>query len=370
MKTVLLSFVYTIFCSGLFNTTNNYRLINTETEAPGYNASAQNGLFETDEVLDIQITGNIRELMNDRGETPAYHSLNISYKGADSNTVSIAIEAKARGHFRKSLGGCSYPPLFLHFFKNEEQLSSIFKEQDKLKLVMPCSSDDYVIREWLAYKIYNLITPKSFNTKLVRGQLNDTKKKNSTAAFYAILLEEEEQMAKRNQSVLINRKQVKPAQTEPDAFLTMAVFEYLIGNTDWGVEYLQNIKLLATDSSSVFTAVPYDFDHAGIVGAPYAKPAEELEMSSVRERRYRGYCVTDMQKFDGVIARYNSLRKDIYQRYTDNPLAGAKYIKLTTAYLDDFYTVINSPEKMQREFGYPCNKNGTGNVIIKGLAKD
>lgn len=370
MKAVLLSFVYTIFCSGFFSIKNNYSPINAETVALDYNNSAQTGLFETDEVLDIQLTGNIRELMNDRGETPAYHSLDISYKGADSSTVSIAIEAKARGHFRKSLGGCSYPPLLLHFLKNNEQLSSIFKEQDKLKLVMPCGSDDYVIKEWLAYKLYNLVTPKSFKVRLARVQLNDTKKKNNSAPFYGILLEEEEQMAKRNGASLINRKQVKPQQTETEAFLNMAVFEYLIGNTDWGVEYLQNIKLLATDSNSVVTAVPYDFDHAGIVNAPYAKPAEELEMNSVRERRYRGYCVTDITKFENTIALYNALRKDIYQLYTGNPLADIKYIKATTQYLDDFYATINNSEKRKKEFEYPCNKNGTGNVIIKGLAKE
>ena len=64
----------------------------------------------------------------------------------------------------------------------------------------------------------------------------------------------------------------------------------MIGNTDWGCTYLQNIVLITKDSAKAPFAIPYDFDHAGIVDAPYARPAEELEISSIRERLYRGYC--------------------------------------------------------------------------------
>jgi hypothetical protein len=42
---------------------------------------------------------------------------------------------------------------------------------------------------------------------------------------------------------------------------------------------------------------PYDFDHAGIVDAPYAGPAPELEMPDVRTRMYRGFCEDNMKNF-------------------------------------------------------------------------
>ena len=128
--------------------------------------------------------------------------------------------------------------------------------------------------------------------------------------------------------------------------------------------------MIAPDSTSIPTVVPYDFDHAGIVNAPYAKPAEELEMSSVRERRYRGYCMEDMKKFDSIIALYNSLKVNIYKLYTGRTLLDDKYKKATVKYLDAFYATINNPAEMQKEFGYPCDKKGTGNVVIKGLRED
>ena len=96
-------------------------------------------------------------------------------------------------------------------------------------------------------------------------------------------------------------------------------------------------------------------------------PAEELEMTSVRERRYRGYCLQDIKQFDSVIMLYNNVKPAIYNLYTTCSLLDKRYIKSTTKYLDDFYTTINNPVTLKKEFSYPCDQNGTGNIIIKGL---
>jgi hypothetical protein len=331
--------------------------------------TAEKGLFDTDEMLEITIKGSIRDLLNDRTDIPKAFSMSLSYTREDNKEITMPVVLKTRGHFRRLKENCSYPPLSIQFPKDGAHLSSVFKEQNKLKLVVPCVGDEYVIKEWLVYKLYNLVTPKSFRARLVKVKLEDTKNKKSPAPFYGILLEEEKQMAKRNKMVAVDRK-LQPQQTQKEAFFTMAVFEYLIGNTDWSVQYLQNIKLLAADANAVPVAVPYDFDHAGIVNAPYALPAEELQMRSVRQRRYRGYCVQDMKVFEDPIARFNQLKKDIYSLYTGSALLDAKYIKNTIQYLDEFYATINNPKAWQKEFSYPCDKNGTGNVVIKGLKED
>jgi hypothetical protein len=340
----------------------------TDSSIHTIDSSSTKGLFGNDSILTIRLTGNIRELMNDRAENSELHPLILSYKAEDSTQVSLSIQAKTRGHFRKTMGGCTYPPLLLQFSKSDTLSSSIFSEQNKLKLVVPCQGEEYVIREWLVYKIYNLVTLKSFRARLVKVELNDTKKNKVTAPFYGILLEEEQQMAARNHNIVIKRM-MRPEQTDPVAFSKMSMFEYLIGNTDWSVQY-QNIKLLAEDSNAVPIAVPYDFDHAGIVNVPYAKPADELEMSSVKQRRYRGYCVEDMSRFDEAIALYDRIKTDIYRLYTDCPLLDDKYVKTTVQYLDAFYKTINDPTAFEKEFSYPCDKSGTGNVVIRGLKTD
>ena len=326
-------------------------------------------LFGSDEVLSITLKGNIRELLNDRATKSTYRSVTLSYLSKDSNAVTIPVQMKTRGHFRKIKGNCKYPPLQISFPADVSGLSPLFSGQTKLKLVMPCAGDEYVVREWLVYKIYNLVTPKSFRARLVRIELHDIKSKKQQGPFYGFLIEDEKNMAERNKASAVTQK-LRPQETQQDAFLTMAVFQYLIGNTDWSVQYLQNIKLLKTDSYPQVITVPYDFDHAGIVNAPYAQPAEELLMKSVQERRYRGYCMTDLKVFEKPIALYNGLKNDIYNLYTKNNLLDEKYIKSVTRYLDEFYATINDPRAWQKDFAYPCDKNGTGNVVIKGLKED
>ncbi len=324
------------------------------------------GLFDSEDVFQLTLKGNIRDLLNDRTGEAKNFPLVLSYKNDDSSDISLPVDVKTRGNFRRLRENCDLPPLLLQFSIGDAQRSSIFSEQDKLKLVMPCMRDEFVIREWLVYKIYNLFTPYSFRARLVKVKLEDPKSKKNRDAFYGILLEEEKQMAKRNHMILVERK-LQPQQVQRDIFLTMAVFEYLIGNTDWSVQYLQNVKLLAADSLSSVLTVPYDFDHAGIVNAPYAKPAEELLMSSVRQRRYRGYCIKDLKTFGGVIEKFNSLKNELYSIYDSCPLLDQKYIKSTKQYLDEFYKTINDTKAWQKDFSYPCDQNGTGNVVIKGL---
>ncbi|MEP7323358.1 MAG: hypothetical protein ABI761_15645 [Saprospiraceae bacterium] len=332
-----------------------------------------NNLFDSDEPLSITLKGNVRDLLNDRtNAVPKNFPLELLIRNADSSVLSIPVQVKTRGHFRRMKENCNYPPLLIQFEdinNNGIYKKTIFRNQRKLKLVMPCKGMEYTVKEWLVYKMYNLVTPLSFKARLVQVTLEDAKAKKPVEPFYGILLEEEEQMAKRNQLVLVEKK-IQPQQAQVKPFLTMAVFEYMIGNTDWSVQYLQNTKLVAKDSLARPTVIPYDFDHSGIVNAPYALPAPELQMSSVRERRYRGYCLQGLNQFDEILALFNQLKDKMYALYTTSTVLDARSIKSGVQFLDEFYATINNPKAWQKDFSYPCDKNGTGNVVIKGLRTD
>ena len=324
------------------------------------------GLFDSDELLTIGIRGNLKELINDRSETPSDHDMELSCMEAGKELV-LPVKMCTRGHFRKTMGDCTYPPLLIQFTRSDALSASLFHDQRKMKLVVPCSGDQYVVKEWLAYKIYGLITPLSFRVRLVRVMLTDTRTGKDAVPFYGMLLEEEDQMARRNGLMAVSRN-IQPEKCEKGPFLDLAVFEYLIGNTDWSVQYGQNIKLLGRDSLSVPTAVPYDFDQSGLVNAPYGKPAEELELSNVQVRRYRGYCVQDPAAFDSSFAKFIGIRPQV------NALVGAQAIlsekdrSQLLKFIDGFYTTIGDPKKRQREFAYPCDPRNPGvNVVIKGL---
>ena len=63
--------------------------------------TTETSLFQRTDVLSITLSGNINELLSDRGETPQYHPVSVSYMKEDSSIILISAEAKTRGHFRK-----------------------------------------------------------------------------------------------------------------------------------------------------------------------------------------------------------------------------------------------------------------------------
>ena len=327
-------------------------------------------LFDSDSILHITLKGNVKDLLNDRSSTtPKLFPISLNLKNEDGTELAMSVQMKTRGHFRRIKGNCTYPPLLIQFNDNHAVKNTPFENQQKLKLVMPCRGDEYVVKEWMVYKLYNLVTPMSFKARLVWLTLEDDKAKKTVEPFYAMILEDEDQVASRNLTVLVEKK-INPQQAQINPFLTTAVFEYMIGNTDWGVQYLQNIKLIAKDTNARPVIVPYDFDHAGIVNAPYANPAPELQLSSTKERRYRGYCIQSLNQFDDVISLFNTLKPKFYQLYSNSNLLDPKSIKSTLQFLDGFYTTINNSKAWQKAFTYPCDKNGTGNIVIKGLRTD
>lgn len=331
-------------------------------------AQSQDTFFDSDEIIEMTLRTDMKSLMKDRKEESNYHQAEIAYTAGGSEMV-IPLKVKTRGHFRKLSSNCKYPPLRLNFKKSVTPESSVFHGMDKVKLVTPCKGDEFVVREYLVYKIYNLITPRSFNVRLVKLTFENTSDGEKTEPYYGMIIEEEKAMAKRNDAKTLKKIGLKPQAFIKNNFLEMAVFAYLVGNTDWSIQYLQNTKMMIAEGDRLPTIIPYDFDHAGIVRAPYAKPAPELLMSSIQERRYRGYCIENLSEYDEVLAKFNSLKQDIYSLYKDNPHLKEKYKGQTVKFLDKFYETINDPKKLSKAFKYPCDPHGTGRVVIKGLRK-
>ena len=328
----------------------------------------ESALFDNDDILHFKLVCKVKDLFNDRSGTMSYHPMLLQYTRKDSSLVSLRLEAKVRGHFRRLKENCKMPPILLRFSNSEKLKNTVFEKQNKLKLVVPCQGDEYVVREWLAYKLYNIITDKSFRARLAEVDFEDSLGQRKTETHYCILLEDEKKVAERNKAFVWNRKMIPMKRINSEQFNMMAVFQYMIGNTDWGVPYLQNIVLITKDSTKAPFAIPYDFDHAGIVDAPYAGPAPELEMPDVRTRMYRGFCEDNMKNFAKTFELFNSHREAIYSAYTNCSLLKPKYVKFVTRYLDDFYKIINNNRDIEDEFGKPCRTNVR--VEIKGLKKD
>jgi hypothetical protein len=327
------------------------------------------GLFDKEDPIKISIIGNVKDLINDRGDKPVLHAMQLAVENDEGTKDTIPSDIKTRGHFRKMSENCTYPPLLLTFKSDSTKKKLPIEKEGNLKLVVPCVDDNYIVREYLVYKIYNILTPFSLKARLARFTMYDTKKSKAYNEMYGILIENEKKMAKRNQQTIIKRK-LSPESLEQETYLRMAMFQYMVGNTDWSIQFQQNIILMVAQGGTQPYCVAYDFDHSGMVEAPYAQPAEALEMSSVTERRYRGYCIPDITVYDPYIKQFNEAKTEIYSLYQNCKYIDDKYRANIIKYLDKFYETINNPAAFKKDFLYPCDKNGTGNVIIKGLQKD
>lgn len=319
-------------------------------------------LFSSDEVLNIRIITNFRELQRDRGDEPDYHEATIIYVEADGDTVQVPLKVKARGNFRRQASNCSLPPLLLNFPKKEVE-ETIFKNQDKLKVVTRCRYEDFVPQEYMVYKLYNLITDYSFKARMAMITYEDISGKRKTETSAGFIIEDEDLLAKRHKTTIKGKEPQTPTHlTDQLGMATMAVFQYMIGNTDWSVPFQHNIKLLE-QPTGLAMPVAYDFDHAGIVEASYATPAPELKLRSTRDRTYRGLGYSE-GIFAQVFENFNRVKPQIYELYETNENLNPAYVKRTLKYLDQFYEIINDPARARSEF--MTTSKGRG-VVIKGM---
>jgi len=206
------------------------------------------------------------------------------------------VRVKARGQIRKNV--CSKPMFWVnirHAGIEAEDLTDVIK----IKMVVRCMSSntykDYVLREYLTYQIWNLLSPYSFNTRLVRLKIIDTSRKNKESEDWAFLIEPEAMMAGRNNCMPIKNDRLSLSTVDKEWMDKVAFFSYMVGQADYSVTGRHNLKILTSKeySTTGFIPIPYDFDYCGLVNTIYATPDEtrqSIGLTSVRERYYLGAC--------------------------------------------------------------------------------
>jgi hypothetical protein len=318
-------------------------------------------------VLKLKFHGRLKDIYKDRKDEAVYRPALIQYLKKDS-IFNLNIQVKTRGHFRRMASNCELPPLLININKSSKLKNTLFEKQDKLKLVMPCvDNEEYVIKEYLVYKLYNLFTPLSFNARLAQIEFLDSLNKKKPETHFCILLEDEKTLARRNKYMAGAATRASRGQIDQKHFQLMSLFQFMIGNTDWSVEYLHNLKLLYKDSLAKPNTIPYDFDHSGIVNAPYAHPAEELGLQSVQERLFVGNCLM-LKDAEPYVKRFNELKEKVYDIYSTCTLLDAKSIKAATNYLDEFYRIINNSKALEKYLLPSCSNQQR--VIIKGYENE
>jgi hypothetical protein len=130
----------------------------------------------------------------------------------------------------------------------------------------------------------------------------------------------------------------------------------MVGNPDWDVSLQHNITIVQSDAFDLPIAVPYDFDYCGIVNTKYAAPAEELNINSVTERVFRGFCRTP-EEFETTFNKFRSKKKQIYDLYQNLQSLDKTSRLWSMKYLDQFYEIISDPVKIKKDFLDKCWPN-------------
>ena len=256
-----------------------------------------------------------------------------------------AIELRPRGKFRRKIS--EIPPLKIKFKKKllaAEGLDTL----NEIKLVLPtvdkASGDELVIKEYLAYKMFERLTPASVRAKLIKLTIRDTHVEKSKKTMYAILVEDEEETCARLKGSPVSEYGIPTDSLIAHQAALSVMFEYMIGNTDWEIAMMRNVRLMRSNETGKVLVMPYDFDFSGLVSAPYASPSSESGLKTVRDRflMSSGLKLEHLKRATQVI---RAAKKDLYE------ICRSKYLSKTTSgemidYLDTFFQMVETKDEV------------------------
>ena len=300
-------------------------------------------LFRTNTILPVQMSYSNRKLRKSTNDS-TYININITYVAETDVLMTFPVEVRARGNFRRE--HCYFVPVKIKI-KRDISKGTLFEGNKKLKLVLPCFKDknanDDIIKEFLAYKLYETISPYHFNTRLLSLTLNEEKgKKTLEHKIKAFFIEDIEQLEERFGANEVKRN-VHPLQQDALNSIRNAFFQFMIGNTDYSARHRHNQKILFVNGFSI--PIPYDFDQSGLCNTSYSVVSQigdsKLPIDEVTTRLYRGFKRpdADMQSVRNEFLDNKSKMIAImenYKIYFKNP----KKYEYAKDYILEFFNIL------------------------------
>ena len=315
--------------------------------------SAENRrLFASDAPLPITLTANFKQIQGDRNvESTKTFPATLEFTGDDGKPKTITLKTRMRGHARRQI--CNFPPLRLELPKDQTK-GTVFDGHGALKLGTHCRNDieEYVMREYAAYRIYNMLTPMSFRARLAKVTYVDAATKKIVAQRYGMFIEDDDDVAKRLEGRISELERLTFQLVDMDTITLMTVFEYMIGNTDMSLAALHNVQVVQTRDGKRWP-IAYDFDYSGLVDASYAVPGPGLGLVTVRDRLYRGPCHT-AEEFEPFFEKTRALKPKIMALYDTLPDMTPQYRQNAKNYLEQYYRTISRPVDVKKAFIEDC----------------
>lgn len=313
--------------------------------------SAAQPLFNSPELLQISLEGNISKLVKDNGIVREWHQFRLLVDGGF-----LDVKLRVRGNFRRT--ECKFPPIMVKF--NRKQVpGTLFEDQKQLKLVTHCKrSRSYsvnIYEEYLAYRMLNEITDRSFRVRLLQIIYQDGRRQQSKPAFF---IEHVDGLANRIGGEHIEPDYVRSRNLDQMHLAQSGIFQYMIGNTDFsfiapaeGHSCCHNAKLIRVED--VIYSVPYDFDLSGMVNARYAGANPVVKTRDVRIRQYRGFC-TDTLTLESALSVVRTVEAELPALFDSATGLTEKEARKSLRYVQGFFKTVN--KSGTRVFEKSCRK--------------
>lgn len=315
-------------------------------------------LFSDDSIIELQLAGPFNDITRSAERSTEAHSSTLVAAG-ETHAITLA----ARGVSRRKRENCRFPPLRIRLTE-KPGAQSLFHKQGSLKLVTHCrnqsSYDQTVLREYAAYRLYNRVTPESLRVRLARITYYDGDKEVATRLGF--LIEDADDAARRVGKKEVDIGNFAPRALEAQGAARYALFQYMIGNTDWDMtlgpdpaDCCHNSKIFGAskEARASLTPVPYDFDNSGLVDAPYAVPNAVLKIRNVKQRVYRGYCSLNAL-IPAEADRLREMRPQLISEIESIPELDARTSDAMQRYLDGFFDDIADASKLEKNLLSKC----------------
>jgi hypothetical protein len=214
----------------------------------------------------------------------------------------------------------------------------------------------------LAYRINNLLTDYSFRVRPLAITYVDSRNDSADGPRFGFIIEDDDDLARRNDLEKLDIARPRVSQLDPFGSSRYALFQYMIGNTDWSVlsgpsgkRCCHNTVLIGPKSLAGIQPVPYDFDSAGLVDAHYAAPSEKLPIRDVSERIYRGFCEYN-QELSSLRVEFLEKESAILGLVRAEERLESSDRQKALAYLGEFFEILRDPATFEKDITGKCRK--------------
>ena len=261
-----------------------------------------------------------------------------------------------RGRYRADTVRCALPALFVFF--TGDTYDTPFAGENMLPLTTHCARsaeyEQYLLKEYLAYKMYDALSSNSLRVRLVRVTYRDSAGRLEPIERYAFFTEHFDSFARRHAAATRPEQLFDPRAADPQEMAVFDLFQYAIGNTDWSAVKGHNVLIVESETGAV-TPVPFDFDFSGLVDAEYATVAPGLAIRSVRQRVFRGIC-DPQTDWEAAFGHFAARRADVLALADVIPGLEPRQRDGAVDYLEGAFATFATPERRRTLIVDACRR--------------